>query len=329
MVWRYCCLKNARHYENVWHLALRYLADGHWYTLAESAQRLHVTAQMMRAALRQCMRMGAPLQLDMARGFRFVQPVSPLIAARERLPLPVQAFWMTDSTNTRALAALGAGLTRREARVADYQTQGRGRAERRWHQGLGCGVSVSLAFPAHEALALEALSLRVGLALAEALQRMGVADVKLKWPNDVMWQGKKLGGILIEARRTGVVVGVGLNYLRLRHETGAILQPVTSLQAIMGRRLPRRARVLARVLGGVLRELRTLSCTWQTRFAYFDALQGQAVRVMEAFQASWCGVAEGVDARGFLRVRTGAEVRLCHAGEVSVRVNEFGQEQSA
>lgn len=306
-------------------MALRYLADGRWHTLAESAQRLHVTPQMMRAALRLFMRMGAPLQLDMARGFRFVQPVTPLIAARERLPLPVQAFWMTDSTNTRALSALGAGLTRREAWVAEYQTQGRGRAERRWHQGLGCGVSMSLAFPAREALALEALSLRVGLAVAEALQRMGVADVKLKWPNDIVWQGKKLGGILIEARRTGVVVGIGLNYLRVRHEAGAILQPVTSLQAIVGRRLPRRARVLAQVLRSVLHELRTPSCTWQTRFAYFDALQGQAVRVMEAPGASWCGVAEGVDAQGFLRVRTDSGVRLCHAGEVSVRMNGLEQ----
>lgn len=306
-------------------MALRYLADGRWHTLAESAQRLHVTVQMMRAALRQFMRMGAPLKLDMARGFRFVQLVSPLIEARERLPLPVQAFWVTDSTNTRALAALGAGLVRRKAWVADYQTQGRGRAERRWHQGLGCGVSVSLAFPAHEALALEALSLRVGLALAEALQRVGVADVKLKWPNDIVWQGKKLGGILIEIRRTGVVVGMGLNYLRLRHAAGAILQPVTSLQAIMGWRVPRRARVLARVLRSVLQELRVQSCTWQTRYTHFDALQGQAVRVMEANQTSWCGVAEGVDAQGFLRVRTDSGVRLCHAGEVSVRMNGLEQ----
>ncbi len=317
----------ARELARVWSQAVQHLADGHWHALASSAHRLGVSPERLRAALRQFLRMGAPLQCDPYRGLRFVQPVTTLSPARERFSLPVQACCVTDSTNALALNALGAGLARRKAWVAEYQTLGRGRAQRRWLQGMGCGLSVSLAFPANQPVALDALSLRVGLALAEALQRLVVRDVELKWPNDVLWQGKKMGGILIEARGAGVVVGIGLNHLRRRHEERAIDQPVASLQDALGRRLPRRARVLAGILRAVHDELREVSATWSARFARFDALKGRPVRVIEPSDVTWGGVAEGVDAQGFLQVNTTQGLRVCRAGDVSVRLDKKDQRQ--
>ncbi len=310
----------------VWSQVVRHLADGRWYALTMAARRLHVSPDALRAALWRFEEWGAPVQCDSYRGVRFVQPVTLQSGAGARFPLPVQALFVTDSTNTRALFALGAGLMRRRAWVAEFQTQGRGRAQRRWHQGMGCGVSVSLAFPASDGVSLEALSLQVGLALAEAVQRLGVRGVGLKWPNDVICQGKKLGGILIEARRAGVVVGIGLNHLRSRHHTGAITQPITSLHALLGARCPARSRVLREILHAVLAELDDVSATWVTRFARFDVLEGQAIRVIEAENNTWFGVAEGVDAQGCLRVSTAQGLRLCRAGEVSVRLHESVQE---
>ncbi|OYY74324.1 MAG: biotin--[acetyl-CoA-carboxylase] ligase [Gammaproteobacteria bacterium 28-57-27] len=314
----------------MWSQALQHLADGCWHSLTSAASRLHVSPENLRAALRQFMDLGAPVQCDPYRGVRFVQPVTPLRHLGGRFPVPVRELFMTDSTNTRALYALGAGLARRKAWVAEFQTLGRGRAQRRWHQGLGCGVSVSLAFPASDGVSLEALSLRVGLALAAAVQRLGVRGAGLKWPNDLLCQekgqGKKLGGILIEARRAGVVVGIGVNHLRLRHQASAITQPITSLQELLGARCPARSRVLREILRAVLRELKDVSATWRTRFARFDVLKGQTIRVIEAENNAWCGVAEGVDAQGCLRVSTAQGIRVCRAGEVSVRLSESVQE---
>lgn len=318
---------HARELAHVWSQVLRQVADGRWHTLTGAASRLCVSPDRLRAALRQFVAMGAPVQCDPYRGVRFVQLVTPLRGVGGRLPLPVHEFFMTDSTNTHALHALGAGLARRKAWVAEYQSLGRGRAQRRWHQGLGCGVSVSLALPASDGVSMQALSLRVGLALAEAVQRLGVRGVGLKWPNDLLRQGKKLGGILIEARRAGVVVGIGLNHLSLRHQASAIEQPVTSLQELLGARCPARSRVLREILHAVLGELKDVSATWRTRFARLDVLKGQEIRVIEAGKSAWHGVAEGVDAQGCLRVSSAQGMRVCCAGEVSVRLSEFVQEQ--
>jgi len=341
---------------HIWSRLLQIAADGHWHTRVTVAQRLGVAPERLRAALQQFLRMGAPLQCDVYRGLRFVQPVTPLRGAGRRAACLVEESFAVDSTNTQAMQALGAGLARRKAWVAEYQTLGRGRALRRWHQGLGCGLSLSLALPACEAVSVQALPLRVGLALAEALQRLGVRDVGLKWPNDVLVQGKKLAGILIEARPAGVVVGVGLNHLRQRHEGQAIGQATTSLHEILGQRLPARSRVLYEVLRAVLLELLmrqecelqrrsglarekshtetfagksaptadsvgAVSSTWLSRFARFDVLKDRQVRVLETGGIHWFGVAQGVDAQGYLRVMTATGMRLCHAGEVSVRVD--------
>lgn len=310
----------------MWSRVVQYFADGRWYPLVRAASRLHVSPETLRAALRQFVAMGAPVRCDLYRGLRFELPVTPLRGMGRRFPLPVHELLMTDSTNTRALNALGAGLARRKAWVAEYQTLGRGRAQRRWHQGLGCGVSLSMAFPVSDGVSLEALSLRVGLALAEAVQRLGGRGVGLKWPNDLIWQGKKLGGILVETRRTGIVVGIGLNHLRLLHDSGAITQPTTSLHEVLGRRLPTRSRVLVEIVRSVLHELGEVSATWNARFARFDVLEGQAIRVIEAENNIWFGVAKGIDAQGYLRVSTARGERLCHAGEVSVRLRESVQE---
>jgi hypothetical protein len=137
----------------------------------------------------------------------------------------------------------------------------------------------------------------------------------------------------------------------------AIGQLTTSLHEILGRRLPARSRVLHEVLRAVLLELLmrqecelqrrsglarekshtetfagkpaptadsvgAVSSTWLSRFARFDVLKDRQVRVLEAGQVHWFGVAQGVDAQGYLCVMTATGMRVCHAGEVSVRLEQ-------
>ena len=123
----------------------------------------------------------------------------------------------------------GRGAAAGTAILAGEQLQGRGSRGRSWHSPPG-GLWLSVLFRPPVAQGVEVISLRAGLAVAEALQPLIPKPVQLKWPNDVMLYGRKLGGVLCEARWQGeslgwVVVGVGLNiknYVPHELEGGAV-----------------------------------------------------------------------------------------------------------
>jgi BirA family biotin operon repressor/biotin-[acetyl-CoA-carboxylase] ligase len=304
----------------LWAGVLACLADGHWHDLASCAASCGVGAPVLRRALRDYARRGAPLQFDGARGVRLRAPVTPL--APRHGPIRALTCFETDSTNAQLLQSLKQGLSHPLALAAEQQTRGRGRHARRWLTPLGGGVALSLAWP----YALlpggrppAALSLRVGVALAQACARLGVPRVRLKWPNDLVVDGHKLGGILIEGGAAGLVIGVGLNHDFPRGWRSRVGQPLTSLSDILGRRVPSRSRVLDVVLDALWAALRSGDERWRDAFARLDALAGRLVRVSWAGGDVWEGVAGGVTEDGALRVITPGGERLCHAGEVSVR----------
>jgi BirA family transcriptional regulator, biotin operon repressor / biotin---[acetyl-CoA-carboxylase] ligase len=183
--------------------------------------------------------------------------------------------------------------------VAAEQTAGRGSRGRSWQSPRG-GLWMSLLLrPAREAT--ELLSLRAGLAVAEALERAAPGlDIDIKWPNDLMWDGRKLGGVLCEARWIGdapawTVVGLGLN---LRNPLPDALHESA---AALGERLPEVGpdEVLDMVLPA-LRRLATeprLDVAEQAALARRDWLRGRRL-------AEPCpGHAEGIAASGALLVR--------------------------
>src|SRR5688572_19193259 len=99
--------------------------------------------------------------------------------------------------------------------AAEEQTAGRGRRGRRWHSARGAGITFSLGRrirrPTRE---LAVLSLVAGVAVARALHALGARSARLKWPNDLVLDGAKLGGILVETRNGRAVIGIGLNCRR-------------------------------------------------------------------------------------------------------------------
>ncbi len=119
----------------------------------------------------------------------------------------------TGSTNADLIAAVEAGTAgHRTVLAADHQTAGRGRLDRRWEAPAGANLLVSIALAPVPDVPTEATQ-RVGLAVVAAARRLGVSQVGLKWPNDVLLAGRKLAGILAQraAERDAVVVGLGLN----------------------------------------------------------------------------------------------------------------------
>ena len=234
----------------------------------------------------------------------------------------IHVFSTLDSTNRWALQAGQCG----EACFAEQQTAGRGRRGRQWQSPAGVNLYLSVrwcfaAVPPH----LPLLSLVAGLAVAEALEDCAIHGHGLKWPNDVYYAGKKLGGILLEAVGSlqQVVIGIGLNVNRLPTATSAIDQPWSSLRACAGREFDRNqvvAAILTRLLPGLQVFSRLDMAQFQRNWQHWDVLHGCPVRVLAGSEVIE-GIACGVDVQGQLRleVRDGV-IKAFSSADVSVRM---------
>lgn len=254
------------------------------------------------------------------------QPLERLNANRIRAlvqtpAIGVEVRVLSESTNLE----LGARFRHRHALLAECQHGGRGRLGRRWLSPPGAGLWFSWGYRFARAGAdLGALAPAVGVALARVLALPGL---KLKWPNDLVVEGRKLGGILIEARSAGqvrdVVVGVGLNLHLPYHDCAGPDQPWTDLHRIESTP-PRRnalAAALIRALDGACQAFeRSGFASFDGDWRRLDALAGCPVRVERPPDAALEGVAAGLAADGRLRVIDAAGTEhLLSAGEVRVR----------
>jgi BirA family biotin operon repressor/biotin-[acetyl-CoA-carboxylase] ligase len=165
-----------------------------------------------------------------------------VLARALSLPL-VRVFGTVDSTMDVAAELANQGAPAGTLVLAEAQGAGRGRAGRRWESRSGDGIWLTLIERVNDALALDVLSLRIGLRAARALDRFGPAPVRLKWPNDLYLGDGKLGGILIESRWRGILpewtaIGIGINVRDVRHDGGAALGADVSRLEVLGELVP-------------------------------------------------------------------------------------------
>lgn len=237
----------------------------------------------------------------------------------------VEVLPTLDSTNSELLRRARDGRTEPTLLVAEQQSAGRGRRGRDW-QGLSPGhsLSFSLALPLAPKDWL-GLSLAAGVALAEALPTH--PPVQLKWPNDLWWCGRKLGGILIETVHQGaqrqVVIGVGLN-IQTPQVQGATVAPVGLAEAAAGLSAPDALALLVLPLLRAVKAFEGLGfAPFQARFAARDALRGQRIEVVAQpgvpHGSDWQGQALGVDEQGALCVQAEGGLQRVVSSEVSVR----------
>ena len=234
-------------------------------------------------------------------------------------------FYKIGSTNTAAMAAAAEGAPEGSVFLAEEQTEGRGRGANSWQSprstGIYCSVLVRPTLPPSDVLVL---SLAAGLAVRAAIQQVDSrVSADLKWPNDVLIDGEKVCGILTEmnaeaTRVRYIVVGIGINVNQTSFPKE--LQ-ATSLRLVTGSEWSR-VELVAALLKSVDREYRRLledSSARESilrRFAESSSwVQGKAVRIEENSSA-FEGTTEGLDSRGFLRVRTQAGLRTVLSGTV-------------
>lgn len=215
--------------------------------------------------------------------------------------------------------------------LAEYQTSGRGRRGRHWVNPFGSTICLSALWKVNEGTAsLEGLSLAVGLAVLKALEFCGGSQLKLKWPNDILWQSpqgyKKLCGILLEVHGdpTGeceVIIGIGINVALSAEQLQDIGQPATDLYRICNKVVGRNKVVgsVVNVLGHMLENYEhggfgLFRDEWQRH----DAFAGQAV-TLDASGRKVTGIAKGVDEQGGLFLETSSGMMTFSGGEVSLK----------
>lgn len=248
------------------------------------------------------------------------------LAAAWRLPA-VRLYHSIGSTNDAAQALGQAGARTGTVVIADEQRSGRGRSGRSWSSPPGLGLWCSLLSRPADATELPRLPLRVGAAVAEALA--GYADlepVRLKWPNDILLGGRKMGGILCEAAWDGprvqqVVIGIGLNLL---HGPGdfppALAAIATSLRLASGAPVSRYDVATAVIdrLRPLLHEDGSMPDFPTSVIARHDALRGLRVEVSEpeSGRLLHSGIAAGIEEDGALCLMTAGGIERVRSGTV-------------
>ena len=281
-------------------------------------------------------RAGVPIVAVQGRGYMLEHPIELLEPAAIRAALQpatraqaqsIDVVWEIDSTNAELLRR-APPPTITEILFAERQTQGRGRRGRSWVTPLGAQLAFSLQrrFDGGVA-ALAGLSLAIGVAVAEGLVGAGYAGIGLKWPNDLVCDGRKLGGILIEfggeyAGPVRAVIGIGINTALPDAAASSIDQPWTDLRRIgPGHEVARNA-IAASLLEALLPALDCFArdglAPFLPRWERLDALHGRAIDVLIEGRREH-GIALGIADSGALRVRHADGERLHHSAEVSVR----------
>jgi len=246
-------------------------------------------------------------------------------ASRSRLDL-LEVFSEIESTNSYLIEQPCPAHGRYRVALAEYQTAGRGRMDRRWQSPRSSGVCMSAAYtfsgmPAN----IPSLSLAIGIGIAQALQGIGVPDIGLKWPNDIFVRDAKICGILLEVAQRGaagltVVIGVGLN-VDLGDEAMSSAGPtgnITDLASCCDD-LPSRSVIAAALIENVFSTLQSFAADGFARFhstwIRYDWLRGKRIKVATT-DGMLTGVADGIAADGALLLNSRNSVQHLISGSV-------------
>jgi BirA family biotin operon repressor/biotin-[acetyl-CoA-carboxylase] ligase len=312
---------------------LSLLADGDCHSGSEIGRRIGVSRAAVWKQLQKLVDIGLDLESVKGKGYQIVGGFEALnreviygflnSTAQESLS-ELEVCSSVDSTNIHAMNRVSEGGAKGYACLAEYQSSGKGRRGRQWVSPFGHNVYLSLVWEFDGGVSqLEGLSLAAGVAVAQSLQEIGLGQVALKWPNDILLEQKKLGGILLEIQGdpSGVcqiVIGVGIN---VRMKAGAAIdQPWASIADY----LPGVSR--NELTGSLLNNLIAMLLVYENAgFAEFqssweclDAFRGEKVEIVSG-SSRVGGVASGVYSNGALRLMVEGIDRPIYGGEVSLR----------
>jgi len=232
-------------------------------------------------------------------------------------------FAEIDSTNSFLLSKNGSA----EVCLAERQTSGRGRRGRQWVSPFAKNIYFSMSWVfAGGAQVLEGLSLAVGVKVVAALESLGLKGLQLKWPNDVLIDGKKVGGILLEmsgdvSGDCRVVVGIGLNLEMPTKASASIDQAWADLASLgySGSRNDIACRLIDHLIPLLAGYSESGFELYQKEWESFDAFRGKTVKLISADKVEQ-GVASGVSTSGALLLEQDGKIKAFSGGELSLRL---------
>lgn len=312
---------------------LTLLADGEFHSGAVLGGRLGISRAAVCKQVQQLRELGIEVHSVRGRGHRMPEPVRLLDAHRilsltkgaaARFADDFSVQFSIDSTNAEAMRRVQAGA-RHCIVMAEHQTGGRGRRGRSWFSPLGHNIYMSMVWPFERGvMALEGLSLMCGLAVASVVEAYTGINVTLKWPNDVLLDGRKLAGILMEVQgdmeeACRVVIGVGIN-IRLPGAAGKIDQAFSALSDRYQKPVDR-DQLAAMLIDELVLRLSRFEAEgfgiYQEEWRARDHYRGHVVCVGTGPDDGLTGEVTGVDEAGRLQLRlTDGQLRTLAAGEV-------------
>lgn len=310
------------------------LSDGQVHSGESLARQLGVSRTAIWKQVRRAMDGGLKITTIRGRGYQLISVVDLLdpekIASQFDASLAsrvtLRVLDEVDSTNAEVLRQVSSGCNKLPIIIADCQTAGRGRRGRDWRspRGENLYLSIGLTFNGGFSV-LDGLSLVLGVAVAEALEKLGAPDIGLKWPNDIFLSSGKLGGILVELQGelqeglVRVVAGIGVNVHMSKAED--VDQPWSSLAKACPNTNWTRNQIAGTIINEVVGAADVFSSRgfdgfvgrWQQRDVYYD-------RLVQAQGGQVKGTGCGIDSNGnyLLRTPQGDTIPV-RAGEISLR----------
>ncbi len=311
---------------------LEILADGEFHSGEELGAQLRVTRAAVWKQLKKLEALNIPLSSVKGKGYRLSDAIQLLDEDKIKQSIVgrldcLEVLLNTESTNSYLLEKASDHMGKRYAVLAEKQENGRGRRGRTWVSPFGKNIYLSMLWSFSGGLgSLEGLSLVIAIAVERALRELGVNQTKLKWPNDVYLDSKKLAGILLEVSgeysgHCQVVIGIGLNVKLSEYDAEAIDQPWAQLSEHL--KNSDRNIIVATLINHLIAVIEEFDKKgfepfknhWTERDAFLDK---QVDLILPNKDRT--GISKGVNAKGELLLQTERGLESINAGELSLRL---------
>jgi BirA family transcriptional regulator, biotin operon repressor / biotin---[acetyl-CoA-carboxylase] ligase len=317
------------------HAIVGILADGNFHSGEQIARQLNISRTAVWKHIRHLEFLGLEIFSAPGRGYRLLQSVGLLKEAQIYASLApkcrdqlrrLTVLDKVDSTNTWLMSQTGSFPA---VCLAERQTGGRGRRGRKWISPFAANLYLSLGWQFDDVPpGFTALGMVAAIAAVRALRAMDIAGIAIKWPNDLMASGKKLGGILVEMHgeppgHVRAVVGIGINVCMPREYATQIDQPWTDISMLAPGATPDRNHLAAVVIQEMMAALQIFSVqgfgAFAARWRALDIVAGRPVHLLHQ-QKVIKGTALGVDQDGALLMHTENGTRRFVSGDLSLRI---------
>lgn len=312
---------------------LTILSDGNFHSGEDLGNQLGVTRAAVWKQLKKLELLNIPLSSVKGKGYRLSDAIELLDHAAivqkvdGRLDC-LEVLLNTESTNSYLLEKASDHMGKRYAVLSEKQEAGRGRRGRTWVSPFGKNIYLSMLWSFSGGIgSLEGLSLVIAIAVERSLSELGVTGAKLKWPNDVYLDNKKLAGILLEVSgeysgHCQVVIGIGLNIKLSDEDAEAIDQPWSQLSGHLNSvdRNEIAAKIITHLIAAIDEFDKQGFASFKDYWLPRDAFYNQKVNLILPNSVR-TGIAKGVNAKGELLFETGVGLESINAGEISLRLN--------